>query len=183
MERAVCAGWGWFVALGALLISLAMPLLWEDMSNSIISLVWKTEGTLECSELTESDGVCVKRRNGFLINWAGNVKSDDQVTVYYPRTVVGVQSIVRLSKEKELGVRVVGARHSWSRALLQIPQNTLHMSLISIDRATELSFVGRVEVQGDDVAEVEVGAGATLGQLAEQCRKSGWQLASAPVLP
>ena len=183
MERAVCAGWGWFVALGALLISLAMPLLWEDMSRSIISLVWKEEGMMECSELMESDGVCVKRRNELLINWAGNVKSGGQVTVFYPRTVVGVQSTVRLSKQKEVGVRVVGARHSWSRALLQIPQNTLHVSLISKDEATELSSVGRVEVQGDDVAEVEVGAGATLGQLAEQCRKSGWQVASAPVLP
>ena len=138
---------------------------------------------MECSEVMESDGCCVKRRKELLINWAGNVKSDDQVIVYYPRTVVGLQSIVRLSKEKEVGVRVVGARHSWSRALLQIPQNTLLVSLLSKNKPTELSFVAQVEEQGDGVAEVEVGAGATLGQLAEQCRKSGWQLASAPALP
>ena len=142
---------------------------------------------MECSEVMESDGGCGKTRKELLINWAGNVKSDGQVTVYYPRTVVGLQSIVRLSKEKKVGVRVVGARHSWSQALLQIPQSTLLVSLLSKDKATtELSSVGEVKVQqeGEDgVAEVEVGAGATLGQLADQCRKSGWQVASAPVLP
>ena len=185
MERASGLVWArvWLVALGALLLSIVMPLLWGDLGEAILSHVWKTEpeGTTKCLVM-ESDGRCVEKRKEFLTNWAGNVRSDGQLTVYYPRTIAGLQAIVRLSKRKNVGVRVVGARHSWSQALLQIPQNTLLVSLLSKDNTTELSFVSHVQEQGDGVAEVEVGAGSTLGELADACRISGWQVASAPVL-
>ena len=181
MER--IAGLGWFGALIVVIISFALPYLWGDFGYSIASLLWETEGALECSKVFESDEKCVRVRQELLINWAGNIRSSGQVTVYYPRTVNGLQSVVRLAKAKRAGVRVVGARHSWSRALLQIPEETLLVSLISKKKVTELSSVGDVEVNGDGEAEVEVGGGATLGELAERCRTFGWQVASAPVLP
>ena len=109
MER--IAGLGWFLALIVVIISFALPYFWGDFSYSIASLLWEAEGALECSKVFESDEKCVRVRQELLINWAGNIRSSGQVTVYYPRTVIGLQSVVRLAKEKRVGIAGDGADH------------------------------------------------------------------------
>jgi len=187
------------VALVSLVLFTAAP--WEGGSN---------KEDLECSELMEEDQDqgkadqfqggdqvrekqggnqvrggqnCVRVRKEVFTNWAGNIRSEGKVVVFYPTTVRGLQAVVRLSLEQQLAVRVVGARHSWSRALLQVPSQTLLVSLLARGELHELSFVGSVVQNGETMAEMEVGSGATLGQIAGKARSEGWQMASAPVIP
>ena len=175
MER-----WSWSTILAtALILLLSCHLSSRQGTGEGCGVEEKGE---EC-EVREGGGRCVRCRREEVTNWAGTVRLGE-VEVHYPTTVEGVQGVVRLARRRGVGVRAIGARHSWSSHLLHTSPSTLLLSLLPpfSEEVGELTRVGAVEVV-EGRAEVEVGAGATLGHMGEVCEEAGWQVASAPAHP
>lgn len=68
-------------------------------------------------------------------NWGENVKNTPQYT-FVPSTVLGLQNLVKFTKEKGLRVRCAGYRHSWSPIFSA--DNQILVSLLDLDEVNTI---------------------------------------------
>ena len=70
--------WGLVVAFVSLILYPISLLLWDGEVEAFLQA--KEDLVMDCSDLLETDGGCVRWRREIFSNWAGNVRSDGKVS-------------------------------------------------------------------------------------------------------
>jgi len=181
---------------GVLLVLLFSVLIVYGKSILIGFLLWYYPlPALKNSSIKDGDAGFVKYSFESVSNFAGNFNIT--TSTYYPRTVSGLQGVVKSSRENGVRIQVVGTRHSWNNLIL--PQTGDPVNLVSLidpaaadhlnlfrpefegwlDNHGELSSVIGYETRldgGKEVCIVEVGAGTLFLQLLIWAQKTGYFL-------